>query len=261
MTPSWLSIYSFSERAGGIGQSILKCHLGLYFPQAWRSQHLKTIPLRPDKHLLPIKWALRYPDELLDYYLSLPQLRGEQMCVGLNLQVNQRSWTDHVTGQFWHCSQWFDAVAQVITAPENQEVNAFVWERSHLSFRQRQGTLILRDAEVTDGFAWSPIMMSLQEFTQQILQVAHEFQALLLLLNQELALRGGLHPKINADLCCRYRVARTKTNAAVRRFNLIWRELNDFPDTVAHLQTTVQTHKPNWLAMSASEPLKPALSA
>ncbi|NEO88007.1 MAG: malate:quinone oxidoreductase [Spirulina sp. SIO3F2] len=242
-----LTIYSASERSNGISQSPLLFQLCLYYPHAWRSPHLQTIALNPVYHALPVTTALRHPDELLDYYLSLPQLKGIHIRIGLNLQVDQRSWTNHVSGQFWHLTQWFAGLAQVLAAPDNQEIHSFVWEQSHLSLYRRHHALVLRDAEVTDGFAWAPIMVSLRDFTQQMLGMAQQFKLLVMVLNQEMAARNGLHPKLNADLCCRYKAARTKTAKTVRRFHLLWRELNDFPDTMTQLQQAVNHYKPSWL--------------
>ncbi|MEM8639213.1 MAG: hypothetical protein AAGG51_10415 [Cyanobacteria bacterium P01_G01_bin.54] len=242
-----LTLYSAPEQSGELGQSPLRFQLCLYSPQAWRSLHLQTIPLNSVYHALPVTAALRYPDELLDYYLSLPKLRGREVRIGLNLQVDHQSWTNHASGQFWHLSQWFAALAQVLTTPENQDVHALVWEQSHLTLYRRRNALILRDAEVIDGFAWAPIRVSLRDFTQQLLQMARQFKLLIVLLNQAIALRNGLPPKPNADRHCRYRSARATTAANERCLNLLWREFNDFPDTMAQLQQAVTDYRPSWL--------------
>ncbi|MGB0563622.1 MAG: hypothetical protein ACPGVO_17740 [Spirulinaceae cyanobacterium] len=241
-----LTLYSAPERSGELGQSPLRFQLCLYSPQAWRSLHLQTLPLNPVYHALPVTAALRHPEELLDYYLSLPQLKGQYVRIGLNLQVDHQSWTNHASGQFWHLSQWFAALAQVLTAPDNQDVHALVWEQSHLTLYRRQQALILRDAEIVDDFAWAPIRVSLKDFTQQLLQIARQFKLLILLLNQAIAARSGLPPRLNADRHCRYRTARASTAASGRRLNLLWREFNDFPDTMTQLEQTVANVRPHW---------------
>lgn len=115
----------------------------LYFRSHWESENLVTTEVDDDDYALFADAAIDYPGELLDYYLSLDKFTRHEVCIGLEIGVGNKSWTNNVCEGLYWLHQW-NALLQDLKSDKYFKKELVLGDEAFYGGIERQdGSLIL----------------------------------------------------------------------------------------------------------------------
>jgi hypothetical protein len=222
----------------------------LYFPTAWTSAHLATVPVDESLHALAATAAQPYAGELLDYYLALDDFTCCRLCLGLDLRVKGHAWTEHTGDHLWHFLGWFAGLERVLTQGPHCATATFVWDESTLYLERAGEALTLYDERCVAQAAqrgerpagWYPITVPLWAFVAHLSQAGATYSALVEQMRADLTRRGCSAATMRALLAGHGDLPHPAKEDVALKCAIIWRETEIVRDPLDAVQRIWRAH-------------------